>query len=108
MKYFLVFSFMYISCNGAVKQQESLIDSSIVNTRKSVDSLTISVQQAQNRLFFILAIRQKRDSFLFKKYENEVLYYQTENDKYRVKANKMIDSVNKYVTIMDSIAKTIK
>lgn len=105
----IVFLFIASCKNEAHKEQSTqVVDSTIVKSRTAVDSLATSVKEAQDRMFFILDIRQKRDSFLFKKYENEVLYYQTGDDKYRRRCNRMIDSNNKYVAIMDSVAKQIK
>lgn len=74
----------------------------------STDSLLSSVQKSQDRLYYVISIVGKRDSLLVKKYENEVLYYQTGNDKYRKRCNRLIDSVNKYVRIIDSLAKQLK
>lgn len=73
-----------------------------------VDSLISSLQKSQDRFCFTLSIISKRDSFIVKKYENEVLYYQTGDDKYRKRGNRFVDSTNKYVHIIDSIAKQLK
>ncbi len=72
-----------------------------------IDSAISNVEKSQNRFYFILGLVQKRDSFRFKKYENEVLYYQTQDDRYRRRGNRFIDSVNKYVRIIDSVTKTL-
>lgn len=110
MKHIVIVFLFITSCKSEVhkEQNNQVVDSTIIKSKNVVDSLATSVKEAQDRLYFILAIRQKRDSFLFKKYENEVLYYQTGDDKYRRKCNRMIDSNNKYVAIMDSVAKQIK
>jgi hypothetical protein len=74
----------------------------------SVDSLISNVEKSQSRLLLIFEVVQKRDSFLIKKYQNEVLYYKSGDDKYRRRCNRLIDSIHKYVHVMDSVSKTMK
>jgi hypothetical protein len=87
------------------------VDKKQVPVKTIIDSLSPAidrVKESQDRFYFVLSNVQKRDSFLLKKYENEALYYQTNNDKYRRRANRMLDSMNKYVLVIDSVAKKIK
>ena len=112
MKYIIAISLLVLSCKSrSIKEKEQLIVANrakIDSNFKTIDSLTTKIQSSQSRLFFIISNIQKRDSFLFKKYEYEAHYYQSGEDKYRVKANRMIDSANKYVRIIDSVKKTLK
>lgn len=112
MKYIIAISLFVLSCKSKVikgkEQSAADIRAEIHSNFKTIDSLATKIQSSQTRLFFVISNIQKRDSFLFKKYEYEAHYYQSGEDQYRVKANRMIDSANKYVRIIDSVKKTLK
>lgn len=101
MKYIIPFILLF-SCKSSPEIKPPVL--SPVNIDTSIIEKISSVQASQNRFYYILSLVTKRDSFLMKKYENEVLYYQTQNDKYRRRANRLVDSTNKYVHLIDSIA----
>lgn len=103
MRYIYVF---LLSCSCG--QSSIPIPASGEPIKQKVDSTGMHIQHLTDRFHYILDVKWKRDSFIFKKLENEVLYYKTQNDKYRRMANRCIDSANKYVRIIDSVSKEIK
>lgn len=106
MRILWVILFIFCACKG--KQKEAPVVSDYERTAINIDSSLSRLSAAQTRFEMVLSVRFKRDSFLTKKYENEILYYQTQNDKYRRRANRFVDSVNKYVLIIDSLDKQMK
>lgn len=108
MKYIFI-PFIIFSCSQKPVIKDDLskqLDTLVDKTHKTVE-LSRHVEHSMDQFSYALSILPKRDSFVMKKYEYEVLYYQTENEKYRLRANRMVDSIHKYVRIADSILKTI-
>lgn len=104
MRYVFILLLVY-SCRQSPTPISVTVDEPV---KQKVDSTSIRIQQLTDRFHYLLDVRRKRDSFIFKKLENEVLYYKTQNDKYRRIANRCIDSAKKYVRIIDSVSKEIK
>lgn len=104
MKYLPIFLLLF-SCKPSVKREPINENTPII---KAIDSLASRSTTGMDRLNFAFSLMRKRDDFLIKKYENEVLYYQTGNEKYRRRCNRFVDSFHKYVHIMDSISKSMK
>lgn len=105
MKY-IIFVLFLIGC--ATKTKPVPPKASESKPQSLPNAISPSTQLAMDRFYYLLSSVGKRDSFLVKKYENEVLYYKTQNEKYRIRGNRYVDSTNKYINIIDSITKEFK
>jgi hypothetical protein len=106
MKYILIFCFLY-ACKYPANKPITEVNNATDTPAVSTSSAALKASDAMARYNLVLSVVGKRDSFNIKKYENEVLYYQTTNERYRLRANRCIDSFNKYVRIIDSLAKAM-
>lgn len=104
MRYVFILLLVY-SCRQSPTPISVTVDEPV---KQKVDSTGMHIQHLTDRFHYILDVRWKRDSFVMKKLENEALYYKTEDEKYFHRANKCVDSANKYIHIIDSLAKIVK
>lgn len=92
MKYLFITCLLFAGCKAPI---DNTIDTS---TRLAEQTLKDS--EANNkRLDSILkavSYMGTRDSFTFTAQKLEVLYYRTGEEKYRIRHNRLVDSINKY------------
>lgn len=89
--------FLFIGCISAPTpepQAKSPADTAIKKRDPAKDYMD-SIISALN----YMGIRERLDT---ERQKNEVLYYKTGEDKYRIRHNRLVDSVNKYRNIINS------
>jgi hypothetical protein len=98
MKLLLITTILFIGCKEPV-------DTVIENSAKLADQTIKDAMANNKKLDSILAAVKymgTRDSFIFEAHKLEVLYYQTEREKYRIKHNRLVDSIDKYNNLFGS------
>lgn len=109
MKYFIIL-FLFLSCNNKNNSKTSFNE-----LHKNIDTLSILIDStliisnkldsSHKRLLTLIEYTEKRDHFIMKKHENEVQYYNTTEEKYRLRANRYVDSVYKYINLIKDLTK---
>lgn len=105
---FIIISFLvFASCrNDKAPQSDSAIAFKLPDTSLSLADRNIKAAERNGRILDNLLESIKymgtRDSFVFEAQKLEVLYYKTGQDKYRIRHNKLVDSVQKYCAIIHS------
>ncbi len=93
MKNILIISLsVSLSCNNPKPEPIRVTNKLAEQTLKDAERNSRQL----DTLLMAVKIVGVRDSFIRECHKLEVLYYKTDNDKYRVKHNKLVDSVNKY------------
>jgi hypothetical protein len=93
MKYVLIAAVIVLACNSQQQKSISVIEKkdSVVIEKKKEPKVDSSWLRLQNTLRFLDSNRKYYDlafSYDMKKRDNEILYYRTEDEKYRLLANK--------------------
>ena len=71
----------------------------VLNLVKDIKTISDQTILSQNQLDSMLLIQGKYQSCIKKRYDYEIKYLRTENDKYRILGNKYVDSANYYAKI---------